>query len=266
MHTNCCQRWTPEGRSVYVPVRPFFNPREFEVAEIDEARAKQFILQFHYSGSYPASRRRYGLFRRSELVGAAVYSHPVSDRSITKVFNCEKGSDGIELGRLVLKEEILSNAESFFVAECHRRLKKEGFAGVISFSDDVPRTALDGSLIHPGHHGIVYQALNSAFLGRGSAVTLNLLPDGKVLSKRAISKIRAGETGWQYAAQQLEKHGAPPCPGDPMERRLWLVRQLRLLTRRINHPGNLKYAWSFSKKLHLKTLPYPKAYFDPTLF
>ena len=60
---------------------------------------------------------------------------------------------------------------------------------------------------HPGHVGIIFQAFNGVYLGRATPRTLHLLPDGTVLSDRAIQKIRKGERGWRYAAAQLEDLG-----------------------------------------------------------
>lgn len=261
MITNFTQRWSIGGRAVYKPVREYFNPRNFSIEAVDEKTAKTFITRYHYSQSLPAARRRFGLFDRGELVGIAVYSHPMSEKVITNVFHCERASDGLELGRLCLTDEVLSNAESFFVAECNRRLRREGFIGVVSFSDDMPRRSIGGSVTHVGHLGIVYQALNAAFLSRSTPSKLFLLPDGTILSARTISKIRAGERGWQYGARLLESFGASPCPENPEERKKWLKQSLAQVTRRINHPGNLRYAWSFSQKVVLNGLPYPKIRF-----
>lgn len=261
MITNFTQRWTPEKKPVYQPLRPFFNPRTFEVATIDERTAKEFVVKYHYSSSFPASRRRFGLFEKGELVGVAVYSHPMSEKTITNVFGCEKAADGLELGRLVLLDSVLSNAESWFVAECHRRLRREGFCGIVSFSDDMPRTAIDGTITHVGHLGTVYQSLNASFLHRSLPVKLHLLPDGTIFSTRAISKIRGGEVGWEYASRILESFGASECPGECELRKQWLRFWLEKLSRRVNHPGNLKYAWSFCKKINLKSFPYPKIRF-----
>ncbi len=258
MIVNFTQRWTQERKAVYHPLREYFNRRNFEIATISEAAAKEFIKHYHYSKSIPVTRRRFGLFECGKLVGVAVYSHPMSEKVITNVFNCKKAADGLELGRLCLTDEVLSNAESYFVGECHRRLKKEGFVGVISFSDGLPRTNIAGDQTHVGHLGTVYQALNAAFLKRGTPSKLYLLPDGTVFSNRTISKIRAGESGWEYGARILEVCGAAECPVESEPRKEWLKLWLERLTRRLHHPGNLKYGWSFSRKIVLKGFSYPK--------
>lgn len=125
----------------------------------------------------------------------------------------------------------------------------------------IPRHAADGTLIHPGHLGIVYQSLNAAFLGRSSPMSIRLLPDGRVLGARTISKIRGGESGAAYASRILEHFGADACPADSEKRKFWLRFWLNKLTRTAAHPGNLKYSWAFSPKIKLTGKPYPKIRF-----
>ena len=54
------------------------------------------------------------------------------------------------------------NGESYFVAQCFKRLARLGIQGVLSFSDPIPRTDLEGRVVMPGHIGTVYQALGVA--------------------------------------------------------------------------------------------------------
>ena len=42
---------------------------------------------------------------------------------------------------------------------------------------------------------------------------LRLLPDGRVFSERAISKIRRLERGWHHCVAELEAHGAATFSG-----------------------------------------------------
>jgi hypothetical protein len=258
--THSTQRWH-DRKSRMVPANGFIRTKDFDVAEISEERAKQFVLTHHYSRSYPAARRRFGLFELGQLVGAAVFSHPCNERTITNVFGCQKASDGLELGRFVLLDSVPGNGESWFLARCREKLRRD-FVGIVSFSDDMPRRTSTGSLCFVGHIGIIYQASNAAFLGRGTARSMRLLPDGRVMSDRAISKIRAAERGWQYPVEILRSYGADECPETDDARRAWLTHWLDILTRTVNHPGNLKYAWSFSKRVKLQSLAYPKHLFN----
>ena len=270
MITDFTQRWK-NRKPKFVPPSQTVITKHLEVAQISEQTAKEFVVKHHYSASLPACRRRFGLFQKGELVGAAIFSHPVNNRTITRTFNCASANSGLELGRLILLDEtsrgesVAFNSESWFIARCRENLVQENsFAGFVAFSDDVKRTKANGEICFNGHLGIVYAAISAAFLGRGSRTKLHLLPDGKTLNARTISKIRNGESGWQYGARILESFGAETCPsGDENgERGEWLKIWLARLTRPLNHPGNLRFAVSFTKAVKFKSLPYPRIRFS----
>lgn len=258
MITTMNQRWT-EKRDSYRPAGETIHTAEYEVAAIDQDKvAKAFVKRHHYSGSYPAARFRFGLYRHGNLVGVAVFSHP-SNNAVLSIFP-GKAVESVELGRLVLLDEVPGNAESWFIARCFELLRGESLVGVVSYSDPTPRQKLDGSTIFGGHVGTIYQASNAVFLGRGKKRKLLLLPDGRVMSERAVQKVRNRERGWNYSAGLLEAFGASQLT-ESMDSLAWLQEWLPRLTRPLKHPGNLKYAWMLDKKQrkHLPTsLPYLK--------
>jgi hypothetical protein len=269
MITPVAQRWRAR-RTSYRPAGEPINTRNYEVAEIaDDATAKSFVAEHHYSASYPSARRRFGLFRNGRLVGVAIFSHPMSDAAITSVLP-GKASDSVELGRFCLLDDVEANGESWMLARCREVLRREGFVGIISFSDDTPRTNARHELIFAGHAGTCYQASNATYAGRATPRTLRLLPDGRVFSDRAASKIRAGERGWQYASALLVGFGAAEPPQDDAGRRSWLAHWTARITRPLRHPGNHKYVWALQRGVRLRpSLPYPKltmAQLQPVLF
>jgi hypothetical protein len=250
--TAVCQRWR-ERKALYRRLGDRFEPSRYDVAELsDDATARAFVQAHHYSGSYPAARFRFGLYDRSALVGVAVYSHPASDKVLTSVFP-GRATDAAELGRLVLLDAVPTNAESWFVARTFELLRGR-LRGVVSFSDDMPRTTADGSVVFAGHLGIVYQALNAQYRGRATARTLRLLPDGRVLSPRSLQKIRQQERGWQPVVARLQAQGAGPLDVEPAE---WLRRELPRVTRPLRHPGNHRYVWGLApaEKRRLRRMP-----------
>lgn len=258
IYPNVCQRWEG-GRGRWRYASEVIRTSEYDVQVIaDDATARAFIETHHYSKTYPAARVRVGLYCRGALVGVAVFSHPCNAKTLTNVFH-GSALTSVELGRFVLLDEVPGNGETWFLARCFEQLRRVGLLGVVSFSDPMPRTTSDDRLVFPGHIGTIYQAHNAAYLGRGTARTLRLLPDGTVFSARAMQKIRAGEQGWTYAAAVLERFGATACPGDASERRAWLRRWLSAVTRPLAHPGNHKYAWSLERRRQVRsTQPYPK--------
>jgi hypothetical protein len=253
------QRWRP-GRDAYRPPDEPIRTADYDVAALpDDAAAKAFVLEHHYAASYPAARFRFGLFRRGVLQGVAVFSHPVNDRALTAVFP-GRPTDSVELGRLVLLDEVPGNGETWFLGRCFVHLRRAGLAGVVAFSDPCRRLNRQGVPVFGGHVGIVYQAFNGAYLGRGTPRTLTLLPDGSVLSDRAQQKVRSADRGVRYAVALLVGQGAePPRSDDPVDLAAWLRSWKARLCRQVRHRGNHKYAWPVSRQVRLPPgLPYPK--------
>lgn len=233
------QRW--RGRRLVWRPDDVIDPRRFEVSETDsDTLVRAFVEEHHYSGTYPAALRRFLLWDLGELVGTAVFSQPSRKAVVRKVWPTWSTAEVFELGRLVLRDRVPGNGESWFVARCFELLRGD-VAGVISFSDPVPRRASSGAVVFPGHIGQVYQATNGAYLGRSSPMTIRLFPDGTVLSNEACGKLRQGRTGWRYAAAQLERWGAAPMR-EGEDGRAYLHRWWHLTTG-MRHHGNHRYAW-----------------------
>lgn len=247
--SQLCLRWE-ERRSKFRPANPI-RTTEYEVAAIDgDAIAKAFVRQHHYSASYPPARFRFGLYRHAALVGVAVFAPPAQ---------LEGGQ--LELGRFVLLDEVPGNGETWFLARAFEQLRRLGVERVVSFSDPMPRTRLDGTVVFPGHVGTIYQAFNAVHVGRGDKRTHRMFPDGTLFAPRAMQKIRARERGVAYAAGLLERWGASPLQAGE-DSRAWLRRWSPALTRPLRHPGNLKYEWALTRRAR-RDLPaglsYPKA-------
>ena len=238
------QRWL-EGEEHLAADDDPIDTWNYEIALIpDDNTARAFIERHHYSGTYVAARRRFGLWHRSgELRGVAVFSVPLSLHSLD-AFQLDDPGAGLELGRLVLLDGVKKMGESWFVAEAFRRLRREGFRAVVSFSDPVPRTTVDGRQVVPGHVGIVYQALSARWLGRSKADTLRLLPDGRAVHRRAMQKIRGEERGWEREVKRLQAYGAGPLDREP---RAWVDYWLPRITRPLRHCGNHRYGWGLDK-------------------
>ena len=244
-----CQRWRGR-RDSYRPAGEPIDARRYGVEVIEEAQARRFVVEQHYSASFPAARLCVGLHRAGHgLVGVAVFSVPIQPKSVTRHAGVEP-AQGVELGRFVLLDDVEANGETWMLARAFRLLRQEkpGVRAVVSYSDPVPRTDEAGVEVKPGHLGIIYRAFNGRFVGRSSPRTLVLAPDGRVVSGRTLSKIRNGERGAAAGCETLLQMGAPRrLPGEADT--AWVARALRDGPfRRLPHPGNLAYCWALDEE------------------
>lgn len=246
MPEQLCMRWR-KRRNAWRPAGEVIDTSRYDVSVIPEAAAKRYVVENHYSRSFPAARLSVGLFRKrpfekEALCGVAVYSVPAG-KHVVRAWSGGDLGDTVELGRLVLDDEVPGNGESFFVAASNRLMRQllPGIKTVLSFSDPFPRSSVDGVIVKPGHLGVLYQALSARYSGRTKARTLVIAPDGSVVSERALSKLRADDVGAAYTYRQLVDFGAPHIESG--ESSADYVR--RALEdgpfRRVRHPGNLGY-------------------------
>jgi hypothetical protein len=130
----------------------------------------------------------------------------------------------------------------------------------------MPRRTSEGQVVLPGHVGTIYQAHNGVYLGRCKKRPLFLLPDGRQLNERTLSKMKAkarGEAeatktkGWRSGRDQLVAAGAAD-PGETITLD-WLSTSMAACVRKVDHLGNHKYAWPINRRMR-KHLPDSKAY------
>lgn len=262
-----CQRWNAGRHSWRHASEGGFDRSRYDVAAIpDDTTAERFVVTHHYTHSYVAALLRFGLYERAALVGVVVLSGGTNRLTLENPLpDLDAYRESAELGRLVLLDRVPANAESYFVARAFELAAAEGLRGVISFSDPLPRTTLDGEIVMPGHVGIVYQALSAAYLGRGTPRSLWETPEGTVIDARSQQKVRAREAGYPEVVAELVRFGARPLEAGE-DSRAWLRRaKADARIRVVRHPGNHRYGWRLGARRSRWTfgLPvqpqYPKA-------
>ncbi len=263
MKTPQNQRWTNRIDSYRHADEPI-DPSRYGVEVIySDKLAKKFVVDHHYSASFPAARCRVGLYRSTpfrvpELVGVAVFSVPMSNAALQK--HCGT-TEAVELGRFVLLDSVPGNGETWFLARAFRILEEEKpeIRAVLSYSDPIPRQSADGRLVLPGHVGTIYQAFNGRHVGRSKAASHVLDRDGRVVSPRALSKLRNDTKGAGYAYELLRAAGAPSRRALESSRDYVSRALVEGPFRRLRHPGNLAYVWAVgdAKKRTRRSFPNP---------
>jgi hypothetical protein len=162
------------------------------------------------------------------------------------------------LQRLALEDAIEFNAQSYFLSRIHALMKRKGYCGILTMSDETQKTDPFGNITFPGHIGTIFKSNNAVYLRRTSKSDEYLFPDGIVLSNRSFSKLVNNESSWNYMARKFESYGANKCPMTGSERCEWGFYWRERLTRKQINSGKLRNAWSLHTKVLLpKTLPYP---------
>lgn len=262
MEVDFKQRWR-ERRAIFLQNQIFFNPHRHEVEKISVKLAADWIIKNHYLGSFPSATVCYGIFRSGELSGVAVLGTAQHKNTIPNVFGPARAKDCLLLQRFALKDVLEFNAESYFLARVRALLKREGYCGILTMSDDTPKTDVSGNVIFPGHIGTIFKSDNAVYLGRSAKSVEYLFADGRVLSNRSFSKLVTGESGWNYMARKFEFYGASACPRGVDEKREWGFNWRGRLTREQRNHGKLRYAWSLHSKVVLpRSLPYPRFRLD----
>ena len=261
MITPVCQRWEL-GRESRRPAGEVIAPREYDVAAIDGSAARAFVREHHYAGSCSPPAHPFGLFRRGELAGVAVFGPLPSMNAHRAVFPTLSTTEAFTLGRLVLLDAVPGNGESFFVSRCFALLRAQGVVAIESSSDPeahrlrrsarVPRAC---RVCLPGHKRPVRRAHQPFHAAAPTGWPMLLEPRER--------QVVRGEQGRAYAGSELVAFGAEPL-NDGEDPTTWLVRWRDALTRAQRHHGNHRYLWVLDDRRRRELTPlgperaYPK--------
>lgn len=129
-----------------VPAAKIARSCDYSVEPVSREQCSKYILEVHYAKRWPSVSYRFGLFRKSYLVGVCTFGTPASS-SLRKSL----GDDCLELNRLCLLDNV-KNEASILVSQSLKLLPKGRI--VISYADT-----------NQGHVGWVYQAANFRYYG-----------------------------------------------------------------------------------------------------
>jgi hypothetical protein len=208
-----------------------FEPSQYEVRPITFQEAKWLISWGHYTHSLTKGRHSFGLFHGEQLVGAAVYGQPSGRGVAASIWEGGTEQNTLELLRLYVVDGTGKNAETWFMARCHRLLPAEVKMLVAYSAPGV------------GHHGGCYQAGNWLFLGESKSGQNYYYTDadGNYVNKRIP---------WQYGPRS----GRPEIKETEGARILGLTK--------VVEPRKMVYVLPRDRRakrlLKRKVLPYPK--------
>jgi hypothetical protein len=164
----------------------------YYVALIPCKIGKEYIIKNHYShGCHNAPSPCFGLYLKNELIGVLAFATPCSENVRSSVFGNQYKNRVIELHRLHILDCTPKNTESWFIAQCLKKLKElrpEKWA-VISFADSTE-----------GHLGTIYKATNAYRLGQTPKTRFYIDKDGRLRHPRQnghnVTLKEAAQLGW----------------------------------------------------------------------
>jgi hypothetical protein len=122
------------------------------VSSIEHFECREWLLYKHYAKRIPSISYSYGLFDGLDLIGICTIGKPASPSLCVGVCGKEQSEYVYELNRLVVNDNLPSNALSYFVGNVLKLLPP---MILVSYADT-----------SQNHHGYIYQATNWLYTGK----------------------------------------------------------------------------------------------------
>lgn len=189
---------------------------DFHIEKLGRDRARDFIIEHHYSGTCHAGPMAWGCFDGDGLIGVIAFATPISE-NVRRYIWTEEVEDEYkdyttELHRLVTLDKAPKNTETWFISRALSALKeyKPKYKAVISHADQ-----------SENHRGTIYQAANAMYTGTtGGKTTFYRDSDGNLRAPRQngvnISVEEAKSRGWTPERRE-SKHRYVFLLPDPYE-------------------------------------------------
>lgn len=199
---------------------------DMTLGPVSPADVHEFGLRYHYTHSGGNAAFRWGLWHGVVLLGVVAYNIPTRN-ACASVFGVEHVEKVWHMGRLVLADEVPTNAESRLIAGSLREIHKRypHVWAVLTFA------AAD-----VGHIGYVYQATNAIYTGLGGHSTYYVDEKGTR---------RPTYDGWFVSPESARARGWDVVEGQRKHRYLYVL-------------GTAKQRKQRLALCRLPSLPYPK--------
>lgn len=207
--TACTAGVQPAGGGSTPTAALHHSARDVRVAVIPHAVARDLIVRWHYTHSYPAATKLpFGVFLGDRLIGALtlgcgpIYGHRLIDGA--------RPTDGVTLSRFVLLPERPPNTASRVLGVLTRELKRSTPLGyVLTYAD-----------ARQNHRGVIYAAAGFLFAGLSEPQPELDLGDGIPLNSRTV-----GSAWGTHSTRWLRAQGVPVTvvPVVPKRRFIYLL-------------------------------------------
>lgn len=170
----------------------YFNSN-YTVRLVEQKIAKQFIIEKHYSHSYPVGCVNLGAYYGEELIGIIVFGMSCQAKMASSIVPILNQGDYYELQRLYVDDCTKTGFETWFVSKSISWIKENrpNIVMLVSFADP-----------YYGHVGTIYQAGNWIYTGSNKGGYVYIDENDKVMHARTIAKGKVDKS-------KLEKEWRP---------------------------------------------------------
>lgn len=128
------------------------------IKPIEKEKAKNIIINNHYTGKWSSCRYSFGILKNDKIVGVCIYGYPVGRRVVKSITPSMEKEDVLELTRLWTEDSLPKNTESWFLGKTFKWLRENTSIKVlIAYSDPMY-----------DHVGYIYQATNWIYQGNNT--------------------------------------------------------------------------------------------------
>jgi len=215
----------------------YFDKSRIVIRQIEKGLAENMIVKNHYSHKWSLCQVAYGIFYISDVdseffdskeekhIGSIVFGQPVGRSAAESISDLVKVDEVFELTRLWVADGYGRNIESYCLSEALKLIRRDflHIRALITYADS-----------EVGHRGVIYQASNMYYQGRGEIAlmpnySISLVgPPYKWIHSRTVSatygshnvehlKKKIGHTFWRK--KESSKHRYFYLFGNKMEKK-----------------------------------------------
>lgn len=172
-----------------------FDMSQLVMRRTNHYTAQNWTAKYHYSGTAGGGGATYYGAFAADLIGIVIIAQPTNDHGVAAKYGLDGIPGNMEIARVVVHPDAPRNTTSRIVAmACRQYHRDTNTKWLFSYADT-----------GQGHHGGIYQALNSVYVGM-SPPRPGYLIDGKPMHPRSVVAT-FGTQAWPRVQQLAADRG-----------------------------------------------------------
>lgn len=230
-------RMSTEPLALFDIHTPTFDTSHIELRETNQHTAREWCGRYHYSGTPGGAGATYWGAFAPDLIGIVIIAQPTNVAGLSAKYGLEAWPGNMEIARVAVHPSAPRNTTSRIIAmACKAHNKATGHEWLFSYADT-----------GQGHHGGIYQALNSVYVGMSPA-RHGYLIDGAPIHPRTLVSTY-GTEAWPRVQELAKNDGKDLARVEDMN----TAKHIYILP-----IGNKSSQRAIRKELQRYALAYPK--------